>query len=399
MAPSAISMFNRPMNDSTMRILFLDQSGKMGGAELSLLDLAKDHRETSRVALFQDGPFRKALEAAQIPVTVLSDSAPIDVGRDSTVWEALQETGTLFKLVKRAADLGQDYDVLYANTLKALVVGALASVLGQKPLIYHLRDILSQEHFSPSNLRVAIFLSNRLTRHVIANSEATRQAFIKAGGRSDKISVIYNGFQPEDYQRPVEEIAALRSQLGLAGDDYVVGHFSRLSPWKGQHILIEALAHCPKNTVVLLVGEALFGEGDYVEQIKQQVEQMGLGDRVKFLGFRSDVPSLMAACDLVTHTSTAPEPFGRVIIEAMLCGTPVIAAAAGGATELVESGKTGWLTPPGDMTALADQINWCHSHPEVTEQVESIALSMASKQFHLRTTQANIEQMLKTQLA
>jgi glycosyltransferase involved in cell wall biosynthesis len=381
-----------------MRILFLDQSGKMGGAELSLLDLAKDHRETSRVALFQDGPFRKALEAAQIPVTVLSQDEPIDVGRDDTVWAALTQTGALFKLVRRAADLGRDYDVLYANTLKALVVGALASVLGQKPLIYHLRDILSQEHFSPSNLRVAIFLANHLARHVIANSEATRQAFIKAGGRSDKISVIYNGFQPEDYQRPPEEIAALRSNLGIAPEDYVVGHFSRLSPWKGQHILIEALVDCPKNTVVLLVGEALFGEEDYVAKIKQQVEDLGLGDRVKFLGFRSDVPSLMAACDLVTHTSTAPEPFGRVIVEAMLCGTPVIAAAAGGATELVESGKTGWLTPPGDMTALANQINWCHSHPEVTEQVEHIALSMAIKQFHLRTTQASIEQVLRTQL-
>jgi glycosyltransferase involved in cell wall biosynthesis len=381
-----------------MRILFLDQSGKMGGAELSLLDLAKDHRATSRVALFQDGPFRKALEAAQIPVTVLSDSAPLDVGRDSTGWAALKQTGALFRLVKRAADLAQNYNVLYANTLKALVVGALASVLGRKPLIYHLRDILSEEHFSPSNLRVAIFLSNHLARHVIANSEATRQAFIAAGGRSDKISVIYNGFQPEDYQRRPEEIAALRSQLGLAADDYVVGHFSRLSPWKGQHILIEALAYCPQNTVVLLVGEALFGEGDYVEQIQQQVEKLGLGDRVKFLGFRSDVPSLMAACDLVTHTSTAPEPFGRVIIEAMLCGTPVIAAAAGGATELVESGKTGWLTPPGDMTALADQINWCHSHPEATERVESMARSMASQQFHLRTTQANVAKILKTQL-
>jgi glycosyltransferase involved in cell wall biosynthesis len=381
-----------------MRILFLDQSGKMGGAELSLLDLAKDHRHTGRVALFQDGPFRQALEAAQIPVTVLSYGDPIDVGRDSTSWEALRETGTLLKLVRRAADLGRDYDVLYANTLKALVVGALASLLGRKPLVYHLRDILSQEHFSRSNLRLAIALSNYFTRHVIANSEATRQAFIQAGGRSDKISVIYNGFQPEDYQRPPEEIAALRSQLGLATDDYVVGHFSRLSPWKGQHILIEALVHCPKNTVVMLVGEALFGEGDYAAQLRQQVESLGLGDRVKFLGFRSDVPSLMAACDLVTHTSTAPEPFGRVIIEAMLCGTPVIAAAAGGATELVESGKTGWLTPPGDMTALANQISWCHSHPELTEQVEHIARAMARREFHLSTTQANIEEVLKTQL-
>jgi glycosyltransferase involved in cell wall biosynthesis len=381
-----------------MRILFLDQSGKMGGAELSLLDLAKDHRDRGRVALFQDGPFRKALEAAQIPVTILSHAAPIDVGRDSTAWDALQQMGTLFSLVKRAAALGRGYDLLYANTLKALVVGALASLLSRKPLVYHLRDILSQEHFSRNNLRVAIFLSNHLARHVIANSEATRQAFIAAGGRSDKISVIYNGFQPEDYRRRPEEIAALRSNLGIAAEDYVVGHFSRLSPWKGQHILIEALAHCPHNTVVLLVGEALFGEEDYARQIKQQVADLGLGDRVKFLGFRSDVPSLMAVCDLVTHTSTAPEPFGRVIVEAMLCGTPVIAAAAGGATELVESGKTGWLTPPGDMTALAKQITWCHRHPEVTEQVEHRARSMASQQFHLRTTQANVAKILKTQL-
>ncbi len=382
-----------------MRILFLNHSGKMGGAELSLLDLAKDHRQTGRVALFQDGPFCKALAAAQIPVTILSQDTPIEVGRDSTGWHSLTQTRKLLCLAQRAAALGRGYDVLYANTLKALVIGAIASVLCWKPLVYHLRDILSEEHFSRSNLRMAVFLSNHFARHVIANSEATRQAFIAAGGRSRKISVIYNGFEPQDYQRRPEEIAQLRSQLGLAAKDYVVGHFSRLSPWKGQHILIEALAYCPKNTVVLLVGEALFGEGEYTAQLRQQVERLGLGDRVKFLGFRSDVPSLMAACDLVTHTSTAPEPFGRVIIEAMLCGTPVIAAAAGGATELVEPGKTGWLTPPGDMTALANQINWCHSHPEVTEQVEHIARSMASKQFHLRTTQANIEQVLKTQLA
>jgi glycosyltransferase involved in cell wall biosynthesis len=386
------------MYDSTMRILFLNHSGKMGGAELSLLDLAKDHQQTGRVALFQDGPFRQALAAAQIPVTVLSQDEPIEVGRDSMAWQSLTQTRKLLCLARRAAKLGQGYDVLYANTLKALVVGAIATILCWKPLVYHLRDILSEEHFSRSNLRMAVFLSNYFTRHVIANSEATRQAFIKAGGRSDKISVIYNGFQPEDYQRPPEEIAALRSSLGIAAEDYVVGHFSRLSPWKGQHILIDALAHCPKNTVVLLVGEALFGEGDYVAELQQQVEKLGLGDRVKFLGFRSDVPSLMAACDLVTHTSTAPEPFGRVIIEAMLCGTPVIAAAAGGATELVETGKTGWLTQPGDRTALANQIIWCQGHPEVTKQVEHIALSMATKQFHLKTTQANIEQVLRTQL-
>ena len=108
--------------------------------------------------------------------------------------------------------------------------------------------------------------------------------------------------------------------MGL-GDRFVIGHFSRLSPWKGQHILLEALVHCPADVVAILVGDALFGEQDYVQTLKAQVESLGLQNRVHFLGFRSDIVPLMHACDVVAHTSTAPEPFGRVIAEAMLCRT------------------------------------------------------------------------------
>ncbi|MFM9158005.1 MAG: glycosyltransferase, partial [Dolichospermum sp.] len=98
---------------------------------------------------------------------------------------------------------------------------------------------------------------------------------------------------------------------------------------------------------------------EYVQNLHHQVTTLGLENRVKFLGFRSDIPQLMTMCDLITHSSTAPEPFGRVIIEAMLCGKPVVAAEAGGVIELVENGINGFLVTPGKPEELAGVINNC----------------------------------------
>lgn len=376
-----------------MNILFLDQSGKLGGAELSLLDVASAFRDRCLVGLFADGPFRLALEQRQIPVKVLTVQS-LQVRKDSTVWQSLKSLGQIVPLVSQIAQLSRDYDLIYANTPKAFMMGAIASALTQRPLIYHLRDILSAEHFSQTNLRLAIWFANQFASLVIANSKATQQAFIEAGGKAEIIKVVYNGFEPKSYNSSISAISELRQQLNLA-DQFLVGHFSRLSPWKGQHVLIEALTHCPETVTVLLVGDALFGEQDYVEQLHRQVEQLGLGDRVRFLGFRSDVPQLMTACNLVAHTSTAPEPFGRVIVESMLCGTPIVAAAAGGVVELIEPGKTGWLAPPGDSLKLAEIIQQCHSQPEQAAAVADNAQQTASQRFNLATTNQQIAHLLQ----
>lgn len=104
---------------------------------------------------------------------------------------------------------------------------------------------------------------------------------------------------------------------------------------------------------------------------------------------------LMAACDLLAHTSTAPEPFGRVIVEAMLCGTPVVAAAAGGAVELLEDGVTGWLVTPGDPWKLAMMIQQCCDRPDRLEEIIKQAKIQASQRFNLANTNQQIEQLLQ----
>ena len=374
-----------------MKILFLDQSGNLGGAELQLLDLARFYRDSCLVGLFVDGSFREALEQHKIPILIFS-SKSLQIRKDSSFWQSIGSLGQIISLISQVIKLCGDRDLIYANTQKALVVGAIASFLTGKPLVYHLHDILSLEHFSPTNRRVAVSLANRFANLIIANSQASKTAFIEAGGKEELVEVVYNGFDLKKYQINNDRVTQLRKELNLAGR-YIVGHFSRLSPWKGQHILIEALNSCPEATAIL-VGDALFGEDKYVAELHQQIKRLGLSDRVRFLGFRRDIPELMSMCDLVVHTSTAPEPFGRVIVEAMLCGKPVIASAAGGATELIQDGHTGWLTQPGESLELAKAIDKCLQQSDLTQKIAQAGKQSAIERFDLSKIERQIDDLL-----
>lgn len=375
-----------------MKILFLDQSGKPGGAELCLLDIAKPYRDNCLVGLFADGSFRELLEQQQIPVEVFTNQA-IKVSKDSGLAQGLSSLNQLIPLINKVVKISRDYDLIYANTQKALIVGAIASFFTHRPLVYHLHDILSLEHFSKTNRRLAVTLANRFASLVIANSQATQTAFIEAGGNPELTTVVYNGFATELYHNNNLEIDKICQKLEINGN-FLIGHFSRLSPWKGQHILIEALIHCPEEITAIFVGDALFGESDYVQQLKLQVAQLGLEKRVKFLGFRQDVVPLMKACNLIAHTSISPEPFGRVIVEAMLCQKPVIATKAGGAIELVENHKTGWLVSSGNPVELAEIITNCYHDPELCKTIAQQAKIDASQRFDLGQINQQITQLL-----
>lgn len=375
-----------------MKILFLDQSGALGGAELCLLDILSELSADCVVGLFENGPFRDRLETDHIPVEVLSQQA-IPIRKDSNVVQSMAGSVQLLPLIKRTRQLAQGCDLIYANTPKALVLGALVSISTGLPLVYHLHDIITPEHFSFTNRTLLIGLANLFARQVIANSEASREAFIAAGGSGAKVTVVYNGFRLENYRANGENRDRIRQQLGW-GNRFVVGHFSRLSPWKGQHVLLEALAQCPEEVCALFVGEALFGETHYVQELYRMVSRLRLQERVKFLGFRSDVPPIMMACDLVAHTSTAPEPFGRVVVEAMLCQRPVVASAAGGIVELVHHQVTGWLSPPGDAAALATMIHICREDAQAAATIAQRGAQQARHRFHLSHTNRQLYDLL-----
>jgi glycosyltransferase involved in cell wall biosynthesis len=337
-----------------VRLLFVNHSGQLGGGELSLLEIVRHFGPQATVALLSAGLFHDRLAAAGVETVLLPASPRLlaqrrEGGLDPRALIAAARTAL------RLSRLARRYDVVYANSQKAFVVAALAAMLARRPLIWHLRDILTPGHFSRTNIRAVVALANRFADGVIANSRSSADAFLAAGGHAATVRVIYSGVDPAPFLHLGNaDIEAVRARLGLEGRQ-VIGLFGRLSPWKGQHVALEALSHLP-GVHLLVVGAPLFGEGDYERRLHGLAEQLRVTDRVSFLGTRSDVPALMGLVDVVVHTSIEPEPFGRVIVEGMLAGKPVVATRDGGAAEIVEDMVTGRLVGPGDAHELADTL-------------------------------------------
>ncbi|NJK56502.1 MAG: glycosyltransferase family 4 protein [Pleurocapsa sp. SU_5_0] len=375
------------------RILFVDHTAVMGGAELSLFDLATAYADTSKVLLFQDGILRQRLEQAGVEVKIAPVSNTMLNLRTSGGLSSLATIPELWSIAGYIAREAKGYDLILANSQKAFITTALASLRGSPVIVWHLRDILTAKHFSQVNRLVAVLLANQFAAKVLVNSQATGQAFVAAGGKEKLTRVVYNGFDPQKFDLVnFDDVKKIRDQLGI-GNTFLVGLFSRFSYWKGQHVLLEAIKHLPK-VHVLLVGTALFGEQEYVAELKTLAEIPELKGRVHWLGFRDDIPILMKACNIIAHTSTEPEPFGRVIVEGQLAQKPVIASAAGGALELIKDGVNGYLYPPGDAIALSKLIEKLIEDPSLAKTLGQQGYANAKQNFSLETILASFKQAL-----
>jgi glycosyltransferase involved in cell wall biosynthesis len=376
------------------RILFLAHSGSIGGAELSLLSLVQHFGDHASVVLFADGPYRMRLEEAGASVRVL-DGGPYlhGVRRETRVPDPRAMFAAL-SLARKVARLGREYDLLYANSQKAFVIGCAASVLCRRPLLWHLRDILTRDHFSSANIRLDVTLANLFATRVVSVSRAARDAFTAAGGAPDRIHVVHNGVDARPFLNVRErDVAAVRDGLGLAPGQKLIGLVSRISPWKGQDLLVRTIAGMP-DVHVILVGGTLFGEEAYETALHAVVDELGVRDRVHFLGIRDDVPVLMSACDLLVHAATAPEPFGRVVIEGMLVGKPIVAPRAGGVVELLEDGVTGMLYDEGSAKSLGEAIALALADPERSARIGAAASRHALSHMSLESMVKGVEEQV-----
>jgi len=373
------------------KILFVSYTAVLGGGELCLIDFANAYRETSQVVLLTDGILKTRLEDLGVKVEVLQASRSLaDVKLSSGLGSSLKSIGDLWRLGKQIANKSKDFDLIHANNQKGFVVAAIARFLGGSPVVWHLHDILTADIFSATNRRISVTLANWFATRVIVNSQATADAFIAAGGNRRLLRTVYNGFDSKKFDQVNDNQATLREELGIPRNRPLIGMFSRLSYWKGQHILLEAASQIP-DVHVLLVGDALFGEAEYMEKLKNIASQESLQGRVHWLGFRQDIPALMKACDAIAHCSTAPEPFGRVIVEAQLSKRPAIATLGGGTSEIITNGVTGLLIPPNDPQLLAAAMQQIFSDREATQKMVEVAYNQAKLKFSIPSVCAEFE--------
>jgi glycosyltransferase involved in cell wall biosynthesis len=172
----------------------------------------------------------------------------------------------------------------------------------------------------------------------------------------------------------------------LHNGDPCVGVAGNIQEWKGQKVLVEAMARVVTQIPAargLIIGGVHRAGAAYNDELERQIRGHSLGGNVLITGFRRDIANVMNALDVVVHTSVRPEPFGRVILEGMLLGKPVVASAAGGVPELIAEGETGFLIPPGDAAALASRLLMLLGDAELRRRMGDRGRTWAREKFSL----------------
>lgn len=227
----------------------------------------------------------------------------------------------------------------------------IASLLLGIKCISHERGI--NDHFP----RFAKFLGSRL-HAIIAISNAVKQNMIAHGVNGHNIKVVYNGLNPEDVTITISS-NMIKKELKIEKADVVIGVVGNIKEWKGQKTIISAmvlLSEKIKNVKCLLVGDVSSGDAYYLSEIKKIINEHRLQNQIIITGFKKNIYDYMNAMDIAVHTSTDPEPFGRVLIEAMALRKPVIGTNIGAVPEIIVDGATGYTVPPGNAIILTEKL-------------------------------------------
>jgi len=363
------------------RILYVDLAPLVGGSVISLFHLVTRLDSTPyrpHVLLNASNAFAERFRAAGVACSTIGvECTPAQEGdagalgglRSSGLVGALKRWPAGESLVHTAGFWLRDYRPLARRSLQ------IREVIDQvKPDLLHLNDVVCVSRAAIMAAKAegvpaichlrAMAWRNRFDRRLsrslaglICISRAVDSHQRTLGGKSDPSWLVYNGVDVAAFEDADGQLA--RRQLGLSAGDIVVGCVGRLVPWKGQHVFLRAIGEVVKDQPtlrVLVVGSPEAQSAGYARELKRLACELEIDDRVCWTGFRNDLPAVLGAMDIMVHASVEPEPFGRVIIEAMATGTPVVAANGGAVPEIVRDGETGLLVPPGDHQAMAEAV-------------------------------------------
>jgi glycosyltransferase involved in cell wall biosynthesis len=374
------------------RILYVNHTGSVSGAEVVLLNLLRgiDRERYEAVVV---SPMQGSLGAELLKLGVEWLPIPaIDARftlRPSRMLRAFgQFVRTVHALRKRIRSLSPD--IVHANSVRAGIAASFAAMGTGKPVIWHVHDTLPR-HFASTAIRTFVLLAPN-TR-AIAVSEATAMAFCGRMPLARKVRTVYNGVDIERFRKRNPEASQFRPQLGLGQEDFLICAVGQICARKGLAELVDAFEVVEANAThmhLAIVGRVVFKhEEEYMKTLRQRVQRSGAAGRIHFVGELRDVSPALQAANLVVLNSW-DEPFGLGLVEAMASGTPVLATRVGGIPEIVTDGETGWLTERGDTPALALRLFELSRNTEANLRVAEKAQNRTCPRFSLEQFQTEI---------
>jgi glycosyltransferase involved in cell wall biosynthesis len=359
------------MSTRLTRILFCEGNvdGTVGGSYYSLLFLVRGldrSRYRALVVFYRDHSLVPAFREAGADVLIWDRPSALSFGGQLTGW--LRPLGLLAGLLRKGLNFWQGLvvgvlkrawflrrqgiDLVHLNnSILSSHDWMLAALVTRTACVCHERGI--NTHYGSQ----ARFLGRRLDA-IICISDAVRAAMVAAGAGFPNLATIHNGLDPTALRFRADP-EDLRRTFGLPADAPLLCMVGNIKSWKGQETVVRAMAEVTKafpRATCLLVGDTSPSDREYEQFLRQLIDSLGLTRQVVFTGFQQYPADFMRLVDVVLHTSVLPEPFGRVLLEAMACRKPIIGARAGAVPEIVVEGITGLTFVPGDAEALAAAI-------------------------------------------
>jgi len=374
--------------DHRIKVLHIITHLPIGGAQdNTLLTVERLDRKNYNITLLSgpEGNWRnRAGNIKDIKVIYMTSLVrPIRLVRDFQA---------MFKMIKLMRE--SKYDIVHTHQAKAGVLGRVAAWIVGVPVIVHTyHSFPFHDYMTVLERFVYIRIEKiiaKLTDQLIAVSELNLQKGVKLGIASQhKFLTIYSGIDFSRFDISVN-VSDVKKSLDIPDADQIVGMIGRLSEQKAPQYLVQAIPLVLEkfpNTTFLFVGD-----GNLRKQLETIADECGIGEKIKFLGFREDIPTLLHIMDIFVLTSLW-EGLGRSLTEAMFVGKPVIATAVEGVPELVENGETGLLISPKDVAATAASLLQLLASPEKRKQLGRNAHEKVISNFNAALMVRKIDQL------
>lgn len=353
-----------------MKILFLSPLAGMGGAERCLVDLLEvlpSMRPDVSCDLLslEDGPLMETARVLRVPASVVPFARSLNgLGEGNFGLAGLLRGALHLPDVSRAARFISRHlaatrpDVIHSNGIKTHLLSSLLAKRGT-PVIWHIHEFLGSRRLTPFLLRLARSGCTKAVCNSSAVATDARDCLPAA-----RTKVIYNGVDCDRLKAGPRDTARLDRLAGLpaAEPDVVrVGLVGTYAKWKGHELFLDAIANYgtlpgAARARFYIVGGSIYRTGGSQisrEDLIERARSLGIGNKIGFIDFQSDPSPIYQSLDIVVHAATSPEPFGRVIVEAMACERAVIATLAGGALELFTPEKDSLGVAKGDAADLS----------------------------------------------
>ncbi len=334
-----------------MKVLHLYSGNLFGGVETLLVTLAKQRSVCPQMqphfALCFEGRLATELRAAGVDVHMLGK---VRSSRPWTVWLARRQLDRLLRQER--------FDAVICHACWPQAIFGSVVRTHHLPLVFWCHDTPKGDHW------IERWAKQTPPDFAIANSDYTLEAvpnlYPGIGG-----GILYYPVLCPSIPNPDSVRKAVRAELNTADDSVVIIQASRLERWKGQTLLLSALEQLrdvPNWVCWIAGGTQRPHEAQYLQELQAQARELGIIDRVQFLGQRADVPHLLVAADIHCQPNTGPEPFGIAFVEALYAGLPVVTTAMGGGLEIVDE-SCGKLVAPDDANALSQVLRSLITNP------------------------------------